>query len=119
MLPVDLAGCWSAKPLTPALWAPCVCVCSVCENIPIVLCGNKVDVKNRQVCGCRLVLPVFSLACRWLLCPANWGPSRCLQPLCAARRLLGSLACCCCTTLPLLLKLQQGFSVVPSTLPVL
>ena len=21
----------------------------VCENIPIVLCGNKVDVKNRQV----------------------------------------------------------------------
>lgn len=23
--------------------------CSVCENIPIVLCGNKVDVKNRQV----------------------------------------------------------------------
>lgn len=22
---------------------------SVCENIPIVLCGNKVDVKNRQV----------------------------------------------------------------------
>jgi hypothetical protein len=24
-------------------------LCSVCENIPIVLCGNKVDVKNRQV----------------------------------------------------------------------
>ena len=24
-------------------------VCRVCENIPIVLCGNKVDVKNRQV----------------------------------------------------------------------
>ncbi len=24
---------------------------SVCENIPIVLCGNKVDVKNRQVGG--------------------------------------------------------------------
>ena len=23
--------------------------CRVCENIPIVLCGNKVDVKNRQV----------------------------------------------------------------------
>lgn len=21
----------------------------VCENIPVVLCGNKVDVKNRQV----------------------------------------------------------------------
>jgi GTP-binding nuclear protein Ran len=21
----------------------------VCENIPIVLCGNKVDVKNRQI----------------------------------------------------------------------
>jgi GTP-binding nuclear protein Ran len=21
----------------------------VCENIPIVLCGNKVDVRNRQV----------------------------------------------------------------------
>ena len=25
------------------------CNCRVCENIPIVLCGNKVDVKNRQV----------------------------------------------------------------------
>ncbi|KAI9125869.1 hypothetical protein K1719_003287 [Acacia pycnantha] len=24
-------------------------VCRVCENIPIVLCGNKVDVKKRQV----------------------------------------------------------------------
>ncbi|KAJ6373097.1 hypothetical protein OIU76_027435, partial [Salix suchowensis] len=23
-------------------------LCRVCENIPIVLCGNKVDVKNRQ-----------------------------------------------------------------------
>lgn len=27
----------------------CGCSCRVCENIPIVLCGNKVDVKNRQV----------------------------------------------------------------------
>lgn len=27
----------------------CVFICRVCENIPIVLCGNKVDVKNRQV----------------------------------------------------------------------
>ena len=27
----------------------CLPACSVCENIPIVLCGNKVDVKNRQV----------------------------------------------------------------------
>ena len=25
------------------------CVHRVCEGIPIVLCGNKVDVKNRQV----------------------------------------------------------------------
>merc|ERR1712146_630460 len=24
-------------------------LCGVCENIPIVLCGNKVDIKNRQV----------------------------------------------------------------------
>ncbi|KAK3436664.1 hypothetical protein EUGRSUZ_C01293 [Eucalyptus grandis] len=24
-------------------------LCRVCENIPVVLCGNKVDVKNRQV----------------------------------------------------------------------
>eukprot|EP00210_Caulerpa_lentillifera_P001330 g1280.t1 len=24
-------------------------LCRVCPNIPIVLCGNKVDVKNRQV----------------------------------------------------------------------
>ncbi|KAK1429600.1 hypothetical protein QVD17_11814 [Tagetes erecta] len=24
-------------------------LCRVCENIPIVLCGNKVDMKNRQV----------------------------------------------------------------------
>ena len=24
-------------------------LCRVCENIPIVLCGTKVDVKNRQV----------------------------------------------------------------------
>jgi hypothetical protein len=29
--------------------APPLPACSVCENIPIVLCGNKVDVKNRQV----------------------------------------------------------------------
>lgn len=27
----------------------CLVVYRVCENIPIVLCGNKVDVKNRQV----------------------------------------------------------------------
>lgn len=27
----------------------CLINCRVCENIPIVLCGNKVDVKNRQV----------------------------------------------------------------------
>jgi GTP-binding nuclear protein Ran len=27
----------------------CAYKCRVCENIPIVLCGNKVDVKNRQV----------------------------------------------------------------------
>ena len=29
----------------------------VCENIPIVLCGNKVDVKVRKVCreGSRLI----------------------------------------------------------------
>jgi len=26
-----------------------MCDCRVCEGIPIVLCGNKVDVKNRQV----------------------------------------------------------------------
>lgn len=26
-----------------------VSIIRVCENIPIVLCGNKVDVKNRQV----------------------------------------------------------------------
>ncbi|EEC80918.1 hypothetical protein OsI_23595 [Oryza sativa Indica Group] len=24
-------------------------ICRVCDNIPIVLCGNKVDMKNRQV----------------------------------------------------------------------
>jgi len=24
-------------------------LCRVCDNIPIVLCGNKVDVKNRQI----------------------------------------------------------------------
>ena len=27
----------------------CKLICRVCENIPVVLCGNKVDVKNRQV----------------------------------------------------------------------
>jgi len=27
----------------------CCIIFRVCENIPIVLCGNKVDVKNRQV----------------------------------------------------------------------
>lgn len=32
------------RPAAAAAW----CV-RVCENIPIVLCGNKVDVKNRQV----------------------------------------------------------------------
>ena len=30
----SLTSCWS---------------CRVCDNIPIVLCGNKVDVKNRQI----------------------------------------------------------------------
>ena len=34
--------------LLPAPAPPCALI-SVCENIPIVLCGNKVDVKNRQV----------------------------------------------------------------------
>ncbi|GFP83051.1 GTP-binding nuclear protein Ran-3 [Phtheirospermum japonicum] len=24
-------------------------LCRVCDNIPIVLCGNKIDIKNRQV----------------------------------------------------------------------
>merc|ERR1719321_2421824 len=24
-------------------------LCRVCENIPVVLCGNKVDVKTRQI----------------------------------------------------------------------
>ena len=28
----------------------------VCENIPIVLCGNKVDIKVRLLIGCRLSL---------------------------------------------------------------
>jgi GTPase SAR1 family protein len=31
---------------TELVW---ISICRVCENIPIVLCGNKVDVKNRQV----------------------------------------------------------------------
>lgn len=31
------------------LTGSCALNCRVCENIPIVLCGNKVDVKNRQV----------------------------------------------------------------------
>ena len=47
-----------AAPAASHSWAPHppACLCrpalpsrSVCENIPIVLCGNKVDVKNRQV----------------------------------------------------------------------
>ncbi|PKU60133.1 GTP-binding nuclear protein Ran-B1 [Dendrobium catenatum] len=29
-------------------WSP-LSLSLVCENIPIVLCGNKIDVKNRQV----------------------------------------------------------------------
>ncbi|GFP92978.1 GTP-binding nuclear protein Ran-b1 [Phtheirospermum japonicum] len=24
-------------------------LCRVCDNIPIVLCGNKIDIKNRQM----------------------------------------------------------------------
>lgn len=36
-------------PMRCWLHSPSRRVCSVCENIPIVLCGNKVDVKNRQV----------------------------------------------------------------------
>ena len=35
--------CWVSLPLHVLL------IFRVCENIPIVLCGNKVDVKNRQV----------------------------------------------------------------------
>lgn len=36
---------------SPSILPPChyLVLCRVCENIPIVLCGNKVDVKNRQV----------------------------------------------------------------------
>lgn len=46
----------SSKCAAPQLSCRCrrraawlVACCRVCENIPIVLCGNKVDVKNRQV----------------------------------------------------------------------
>lgn len=39
----------TSKGLLHALFCMWQMVCRVCENIPIVLCGNKVDVKNRQV----------------------------------------------------------------------
>ena len=51
---VDTTG-GSVRRCSPAacrslLIAAVACLqCRVCENIPIVLCGNKVDVKNRQV----------------------------------------------------------------------
>ena len=49
----------------------------VCENIPIVLCGNKVDIKDRKVKAKSIVFhrkknlqvtcqhPVISLLCAW------------------------------------------------------
>ena len=40
---------YSGKLLNVNVMSSILCTCRVCENIPIVLCGNKVDVKNRQV----------------------------------------------------------------------
>lgn len=40
---------WFASVICVCLWLLNHSNCRVCENIPIVLCGNKVDVKNRQV----------------------------------------------------------------------
>ena len=37
------------SPSNIAIVSTAFCLCRVCEGIPIVLCGNKVDVKNRQV----------------------------------------------------------------------
>jgi len=39
----------SRQHLAPPRVSETLCCRRVCENIPIVLCGNKVDVKNRQV----------------------------------------------------------------------
>ena len=39
----------SPSNVTIAIVSTAYCLCRVCEGIPIVLCGNKVDVKNRQV----------------------------------------------------------------------
>ncbi len=44
----DARACLPRPPCSVSLSAQ-LWLCSVCENIPIVLCGNKVDVKNRQV----------------------------------------------------------------------
>jgi GTP-binding nuclear protein Ran len=41
--------CSSLNTCVALLLCCAVLSCRVCENIPIVLCGNKVDVKNRQV----------------------------------------------------------------------
>lgn len=42
--------CFSfTKQKRPSKWVLCCYFIRVCDNIPIVLCGNKVDVKNRQV----------------------------------------------------------------------
>ena len=42
-LPLFALYNWTSK------WLICFFFIRVCDNIPIVLCGNKVDVKNRQV----------------------------------------------------------------------
>jgi GTPase SAR1 family protein len=45
-----LSSAWLRAPTISSLTVICYTLrCRVCENIPIVLCGNKVDVKNRQV----------------------------------------------------------------------
>ena len=45
----SLGGALGAQPTQPPTPPSIPALRSVCENIPIVLCGNKVDVKNRQV----------------------------------------------------------------------
>lgn len=49
------------------------CACRVCENIPIVLCGNKVDVKNRQVKPKQVTFHRCALTPTWV---AHWSQER-------------------------------------------
>ncbi|BBG95459.1 RAN GTPase 3 [Prunus dulcis] len=82
-------------------------LCRVCENIPIVLCGNKVDVKNRQVKAKQVTfhrkknLQYYEISAK-----SNYNFEKPFLYL--ARKLAGILICILLSHLPWLLQKHEA-----------